>query len=290
MAEPSESSQSGGREPTPQANLGQLYRIAGPGSGVGIRIGLRFGRPSGLSIQDDAAPASDRRRPVRPASTLRDASMNRRGTLIAWVAFGLLLPTLGSAQDKSASDEKWVSLFDGKTLGGWTTADGTTGKWTVEDGVIHGSGPASHLFSPRGDYKNFKYRAEVKIADKANSGMYFRTKKGPGFPNGYEAQVNSTGGDPVKTGSLYNHVPVKEMLVPPDTWFTQEIEAVGNHIIIKVNGKTTVDYKDPKNTYKVGHFAFQQHDPGSQVWIRKVEVMELPDSPTTKVSPATATP
>ena len=27
---------------------------------------------------------------------------------------------------------------------------------------------------------------------------------------------------------------------------------------------------------KIGHFAFQQHDPGSKVTIRKVEVMELP--------------
>ena len=212
--------------------------------------------------------------------------MNRRGTLIAWLAFGLLMPALGSAQDKSAGSEgNWTSLFDGKTLGGWTTADGTPGTWKVEDGAIHGSGPASHLFSPRGDYKNFKYRAEVKIADKANSGMYFRTKKEKGFPTGYEAQVNSTHTDKVRTGSLYNHVKVFEDLVPPDTWFTQEIEAVGDHIIIKVNGKTTVDYVDKtkydekKHSFKSGHFAFQQHDPGSQVWIRKIEVIELPDSP-----------
>jgi hypothetical protein len=219
--------------------------------------------------------------------------MNRRGTLITWLAFGLLVPALGSAQDKAESTGDWVSLFDGKTLGGWTTADGTTGNWKVEDGAIYGSGPASHLFSPRGDYKNFKYRAEFKIADKANSGMYFRTKKEGNFPSGYEAQVNSTHGDPVKTGSLYNHVKVLEMLVPPDTWFTQEVEAVGNHIIIKVNGKTTVDYVDTKNSFKSGHFAFQQHDPGSKVWIRKIEVIELPDSPPTtapKKPTATATP
>jgi hypothetical protein len=106
--------------------------------------------------------------------------------------------------------------------------------------------------------------------------MYFRTAKGPGFPRGYEAQVNSTHGDPLRTGTLYGFVPVREMLVPPDTWFTQEIEAVGNHIVIKVNGKKVVDFTDPKNTYKKGYFAFQQHDPGSQVWIRKVEVQELP--------------
>ena len=168
--------------------------------------------------------------------------MNRRGMLIALVACGLAITAQAPAAQKGESTGEWVSLFDGKTLGGWTTADGTPGNWKVEDGEIHGSGPASHLFSPRGDYKNFKYKAEFKIADKANSGMYFRTKKGPGFPNGYEAQVNSTHSDPVKTGSLYNHVKVFDKLVPPDTWFTQEIEAVGNHIIIKVNGKTTVDY------------------------------------------------
>ena len=209
--------------------------------------------------------------------------MNRRGTLIALAACGLLaaVPVSAPAQQKGESTGEWVSLFDGKTLGGWTTADGTPGTWKVVDGEIYGSGPVSHLFSPRGDYKNFKYKAEVKIADKANSGMYFRTKKGPGFPNGYEVQVNSTHTDPVRTGSLYNHVKIFEKLVPPDTWFTQEIEAVGNHIIIKVNGKTTVDYLDKNSTHLSGHFAFQQHDPKSKVWIRKVEVMELPDTPAT---------
>src|SRR4051812_21215981 len=53
----------------------------------------------------------------------------------------------------TGKEKAWVSLFDGKTLGGWKTYDGK-GQWEVEDGVIHGSGPASHLFSPRGDYKN----------------------------------------------------------------------------------------------------------------------------------------
>jgi hypothetical protein len=204
-------------------------------------------------------------------------------TLSALLVLASLSPLTSfatAAQDKSEGG--WVAIFNGKNLDGWEAYDGK-GKmddlsktWKVEDGVIHGSGPTSHLFSPRGDYKNFRYRAEIKIADKGNSGMYFRTAKGPGFPKGYEAQVNSTHGDPLRTGTLYGFVPVREMLVPPDTWFTQEIEAVGNHIIIKVNGKKVVDFEDPKNSHKEGFFAFQQHDPGSQVWIRKVEVQELP--------------
>ena len=202
----------------------------------------------------------------------------RHAACLLALAAGLVLPAIARADDAAGP---WVEIFNGKDLKGWEAYDakgkaelGTT--WKVEDGVIHGSGPTSHLFTPRGDYKNFRYRCEIKIADKGNSGMYFRTAKGPGFPKGYEAQVNSTHGDPLRTGTLYGFVPVRDKLVPPDTWFTQEVEAIGNHITILVNGKKVVDFTDPKNTYKEGFFAFQQHDPGSQVWIRKVEVQELP--------------
>ncbi len=107
--------------------------------------------------------------------------MRRHGIVTGFLMAGVFVAA-APPRDEPADEGKWVSLFDGKTLGGWTTADGTEGEWKVEDGVIKGSGPASHLFSPRGDYKNFRYRAEVKINDKGNSGMYFRTAKGPGFP------------------------------------------------------------------------------------------------------------
>ena len=75
--------------------------------------------------------------------------------------------------------------------------------WRVEDGILIGSGPSSHLFSERGDYENFRYRVEAMINDNGNSGQYFRTEFGPGFPKGYEAQINATHGDPIRTGSLY---------------------------------------------------------------------------------------
>jgi type 1 glutamine amidotransferase len=170
----------------------------------------------------------------------------------------------------------WVQLFNGKDLTGWKTHPDDKAKWEVKDGVLIGTGEKGHLFSERGDYENFRYRMEAKINDHGNSGQYFRTSFGPSFPKGYEAQINSTHRDPVRTGSLYNFVKVYKMLVPPDEWFTQEVIADGNHIIIKVNGKTTVDYVDEKKTYMKGHFAIQQHDPGTIIQVRKVEVMELP--------------
>jgi hypothetical protein len=202
------------------------------------------------------------------------------------------LPALGTlaAEDTKDSDKGWKQLFNGKDLEGWKVFPKGTGNWKVEDGVLVGSGTASHLFSDRGDYANFRYRVEAMINDKGNSGQYFRTQFGPGFPRGYEAQINSTHGDPIKTGSLYpafnpkltreqrGKIIVTEMLVKPNEWFTQEVIADGNHIVIKVNDKTTVDFVDENNTYTKGHFALQQHDPGSKVKFRKIEVKELPAS------------
>src|SRR5262245_48868353 len=93
-----------------------------------------------------------------------------------------------------AADEEpgWKKLFNGKDLTGWKTYPSGTGNWKVEDGAIVGSGKASHLFTERDDYADFHLRAEVSINDAGNSGMYFRTQFGPGFPKGYEAQINST--------------------------------------------------------------------------------------------------
>jgi hypothetical protein len=197
----------------------------------------------------------------------------------------LILTSGASAEEKETG---WVQLFNGKDLTGWKVHPSGTGEWKVVDGAIHGSGPASHLFTERGDYQNFHVRFEAKISDKGNSGQYFRTQYGPGFPKGYEAQINSTGRDPIKTGSLYpafnpkltgdakEKLLIKEQLAKPDEWFTQEVIVQGNHIVIMVNGKKTVDHVDEANTFQKGHFAIQQHDPGSKVWVRKVEVKELP--------------
>ncbi len=210
--------------------------------------------------------------------------MDRRWTAAAWLALGWLAPAIAGAQDKAA----WTPLFDGKTIEGWTplALGGQTSKWEVKDGVIEGSGGQSMLFSPRGDYRNFRFRAELKINDKGNSGMYVRAPKEGTFTKGYEIQVNSTHADPIRTGSLYTLVHLFKSPAPPDTWFTQEIEVedinyrgkVVTRFRIKVDNELLYEYLDHDRLWKEGHFAFQQHDPGSRVSIRKVEVMELPET------------
>ena len=188
--------------------------------------------------------------------------------------------------DTVAAEAEWISLFDGKTLDGWEKVGKETSHWEVKDGALAGSGEASMLVCTKGPYKNFKYRAEVKINDKGNSGLYFRTTRKPGFTDGYEAQIDSTHSDPIRTGSLYGMCHVYKRVVEPDAWFTYELEVRDDiwrgremtRIKITVNGDELYEFLDFEKTFKEGHFAFQQHDPGSKVLIRKVEVMPLPEA------------
>jgi len=181
----------------------------------------------------------------------------------------LALTLLLSAAASAADTDGWISMFDGKTLDGWK-ANENAESWTVRDGCITGDGERSHLFWMARECENCEFQAEVKIGHGGNSGMYFRTAWGPGFPKGYEAQVNTSHSDPVKTGSLYGFVKVFEQLIPDDVWGTQHIIAQGNHIIIKVNDKVTVDTIESTNRYTKGYCALQQHNKGSVVQFRKL--------------------
>src|SRR5690606_30090807 len=121
--------------------------------------------------------------------------------------------TLMAGTIAGADDENWITLFDGASLDDWEKVGNEQSTWEVKDGVIEGSGPASMLVCTKGPYKNFRYRAEIKINDGGNSGLYFRTTRKPGFSDGYEAQIDSTHTDPIRTGSLYGLCHVYKQLV-----------------------------------------------------------------------------
>ena len=138
----------------------------------------------------------------------------------------VLALTALSTNCSRTGDGEWVSLFDGTTLSGWTKGGSQDSNWEVKDGSIVGTGKSSMLYSPK-TYKNFRLRTELKINDGGNSGVYFRSPTADGdFSKGYEAQVDSTHRDPIRTGSLYTFIHIYDQIVPPDTWFTYEIEAV----------------------------------------------------------------
>ena len=188
-----------------------------------------------------------------------------------------------------AADDGWITMFDGTTLKGWK-ANEKVDQWKVEDGAILVHGERSHLFyigddeSKPAEFKNFHFKTDVMTKPNANSGVFFHTKFQPeGWPEaGYEAQVNQTQTDPVKTGSIYSVV--KNYVAPAkdDEWWTYEIIVKGKDIETKVNGKTVVNYVEPEGVtgprkLSSGTIALQAHDPKSIVRYKNLTIKPLPD-------------
>lgn len=195
----------------------------------------------------------------------------------AWVA---VAACLGGPEDKGGFDaaalekQGFVRLFDGKSLTGWKVNENPAAWKVLPGGILQCHGERSHIFTER-KFSDVEFVAEVRTEPKANSGMYFRAEFMTGWPNGYEAQVNNTHGDPVKTGSLYNRVKLFSSEARDGQWWVQHIIAKGNRIIIKVNGKQVVDFVDSANSFTSGHLALQCHDPDSVVSYRNLFAKDL---------------
>jgi hypothetical protein len=200
----------------------------------------------------------------------------------ALLLVGSILSTSAIAADK---EEGFVSLFDGKSLKGWKINEKPE-SWKIADGAITANGSRSHLFYVGQDkpFVNFEFRAQVMTRKNSNAGIFFHTKfQSEGWPKqGYEAQVNNTyNRDPQKTGGLYNTVKVLKAPAQDDKWFDYTIRVEGKHVVVKIDGKTVVDYTEPKDKpgplhLSQGTFALQAHDPGSTVSFQKIRVKRLP--------------
>ena len=77
----------------------------------------------------------------------------------------------------SPSAGGWVSLFDGKTLDGWTEKGGRydgDADWTVEDGAIVGreaEGARGGLLYTEGMYADYEFECDVKVTAPFDSGI-----------------------------------------------------------------------------------------------------------------------
>lgn len=208
-----------------------------------------------------------------------------------YISFLLVLLAVCMSFVQSGKKEKWISIFDGKSLNGWKVGE-NDGSFKVENGTIVVNGPRAHLFYDgkvrEHNFKNFEFKAQVMTAPGANSGMYFHTKfQEGGWPSkGYEVQVNNSHTDWRRTGSLYGIQDVKDVFVEDNVWYTEQIIVQGKHITIKINDKTVVDYIEPDEVgnkpgeggkISSGTFALQAHDPKSKVFYKDIMVKPLAD-------------
>lgn len=191
------------------------------------------------------------------------------------------------SSNKNSQKDKWISLFDGKSLDGWKVGDHAA-TFRVENGTIVANGDVAHLFYDgpvaQHNFKNFEIKLDVMTTPGSNSGVYFHTRyQESGWPaKGYEVQVNNSHTDWRRTGSLWGIEDVKDTPVKDNEWFTLSFKVKDKRVITYINGKQIVDYTEPADAaqqegrnerlFSSGTFALQGHDPNSKVYYKNILV------------------
>lgn len=141
----------------------------------------------------------------------------------------------------TAADDSLV-LFDGTSLDHFAPLGDA--EWTVKDGAVRSSGPASGFLVSKEDFGDFRLHAEFHTSEDANSGIFIRCQDAASITaeNCYEVNIFDLRPDPAyRTGSI---VHVAEPLAQIDAagqWNVFEIEAVGNRLTVHMNDVLTVD-------------------------------------------------
>lgn len=189
---------------------------------------------------------------------------------------------LGAALSASAAD--WVRPLEGDSLRGWKTVGNAD--WRVEKGQLIGrqgaGGAPGDIFS-EAQWKDFEVEAEWRMTFPGNSGLWFRWA---GPKTGCQADFleNEPAFPGVLSGSVYcmgrrfvgtNKDP---STVKKDGWNKLRIRAVGDEIVVWLNGREVVRTRDDSQPGP-GSVGVQVHAgkqfEGMEVRVRNLRVRPL---------------
>lgn len=181
-----------------------------------------------------------------------------------------------SPQPAPSASRAAYSLFDGKTLNGWTIENGC--QVTVDNGTILLKGGNGWLRSDH-TYGDFALHVEWKAEKKADydSGIYVRTlPPGSPFPR-RSYQINLLQGQEGALKALPKAV-VPAGLVRPGEWNAFDVTVVGNTIELQINGKPA--YKAVGLKHPRGYIGLQcEVIKGGEFRFRNLHVVEFDHEP-----------
>jgi hypothetical protein len=168
--------------------------------------------------------------------------------------------------------EGWILLFDGETNFGWQSRPVGT-EWKVQEGVVSASSGGAGMLSTTTEFADFILKAQVWIDDQANSGIFLRCPTSGDITQNNAYEVNVYDAHAMwPTGSINGIAKARQPVKSVGKWTSFEIEAQGDHLVVKVDGKTTVDVRDGK--YARGNVALQYNGRGT-VRFRDVKLKPL---------------
>ena len=196
----------------------------------------------------------------------------------------LCIPVFANAQKGDA--DGWVSMFNGKSLEGWTQKNGWA-SYRVEDGAIVGTtsegSPNSFLCSVK-KYGDFELEFEVKVDNRLNSGVQIRSQTRDqegknsiyktGRVNGPQVEIEASGANGAESGYIYGEacggwMTPKDKLVPhkhfkDGEWNKYRIVTKGPRIQVWINGEMISDLVDEEKfeSHPSGFIGLQVHSVG----------------------------
>jgi len=218
--------------------------------------------------------------------------MHRVNSRIICIVFFAVLGFVAS--DAAAQDDGFKAIFDGRTLDGFKSPE--MSYWSVKDGTITAQSTERNpcrnnqfLVWQLGEVDDFELKLKYRItgSESANSGIQIRSRvEGDGHAVGYQADIDLAGR---YAGALYDErgrgmlaERGQKTVIGPDgkmtrmplgdadalmnnikknDWNDYHIIARGNHIILKVNGRTTAEVVDNETAQRElsGALALQLH-------------------------------
>ena len=221
-------------------------------------------------------------------------------------------------QSDAADSAGFESIFDGKSLEGWT---GDENLWRVENGAIVGETTKDikikanqFLVLDQAEVSDFNLKLKFKLSGskRANSGVQYRSQIIKGDKHrlsGYQADIDKSGkyigitySERTGRGILCqrgNRTTIRgakerqvEKIADPaellksidlDGWNEMEVSAIGNHLITKINGKVTSEVIDEDKSAFVdqGLIGFQLHvGPPMKIEFKDVKLKRIAVSQT----------
>src|SRR5258708_1374151 len=165
----------------------------------------------------------------------------------------------------------WILLFDGESLFGWTQEGAA--KWRTANGaVIADAGDAGWL-RQNSIFADYVLKCDFRTGSTGNSGVFLRSAKaGEPDQTGYEVQIANQHAKGYMNGSLVGHVKAAKSFAKPDEWHTMEMEAEGDHFVVKLDGKKILDARDSKS--RAGHVGLQ-YNKDNKVEFRNIKLKPL---------------
>lgn len=220
---------------------------------------------------------------------------------LRWCIVVSLFVASAAATDAAFVDAGYEDLFNGKDLDGWVAEgvkdfkkdDRTVPVWSVKDGTLVCTGRGfGFLRYERREFADFVLHVEFRMAPKCNSGLGVRTRAfdaakskatRPSYYS-YEIQLTDDAGKPANahsSGSLYRYVaPRESAMKPAGEWNAIDVECVGAHIKVTLNGKAIIDVDQAtiealKDKPKKGYVCVQNH--GGNIEFRAIQIKEIPN-------------